>query len=68
MLEGWRSDLSGLADRDEAFKLPTGRGDEFAHGAPGSPDSRERAVMKAREIYEPDRLIERLKVKVRNFQ
>ncbi len=62
------SDLSGLADRDEAFKLPTGRGDEFAHGAPGSPDSRERAVMKAREIYEPDRLIERLKVKVRNFQ
>ncbi|MDK4742649.1 error-prone DNA polymerase [Rhizobium sp. CNPSo 3464] len=62
------SDLSGLADRDEAFKLPTGRGDEFAHGTPGSPDSRERAVMKVREIYEPDRLIERLKVKSRDFQ
>ncbi|GES53572.1 error-prone DNA polymerase 3 [Rhizobium sp. NBRC 114257] len=62
------SDLSGLADRDEAFRLPSGRGDEFAHGAPGSPDSRERAVMKVREIYEPDRLIERLKVRVRNFQ
>ncbi|MBB3290511.1 MULTISPECIES: error-prone DNA polymerase [unclassified Rhizobium] len=62
------SDLSGLADRDEAFRLPTGRGDEFAHGTPGSPDSRERAIMKAREIYEPDRLIERLKVKSRNFQ
>jgi error-prone DNA polymerase len=61
-------DLSGLADRDEAFRLPTGRGDEFAHGTPGSPDSRERAVMKVREIYEPDRLIERLKVKSRNFQ
>ncbi|OED00936.1 error-prone DNA polymerase [Rhizobium sp. YK2] len=62
------SDLSGLADRDEAFRLPTGRGDEFAHGTPGSPDSRERAIMKAREIYEPDRLIERLKVRARNFQ
>ncbi len=61
-------DLSALADRDEAFRLPTGRGDEFAHGTPGSPDSRERAVMKAREIYEPDRLIERLKVRARNFQ
>ena len=62
------SDLSGLADRDEAFRLPTGRGDEFAHGTPGSPDSRERAVMKVREIYEPDLHIDRLKVKARNFQ
>ncbi|MBB3747200.1 error-prone DNA polymerase [Rhizobium sp. BK591] len=62
------SNLSGLADRDEAFRLPTGRGDEFAHGTPGSPDSRERAVMKVREIYEPDRLIDRLKVRSRNFQ
>ncbi len=62
------SNLSGLADRDETFRLPTGRGDEFAHGTPGSPDSRERAVMKVREIYEPDRLIERLKVRSRDFQ
>ncbi|MGG6898055.1 error-prone DNA polymerase [Rhizobium sp. BR 315] len=61
------SDLSGLADRDEAFKLPTGRGDEFAHGTPGMPDPRERAAMKAREIYEPDLHIDRLKVKSRNF-
>ncbi|WRW39212.1 hypothetical protein U5G49_006267 (plasmid) [Rhizobium indigoferae] len=36
-------DLSALADRDGEFKLPTGRGDEFAHGSPGSPDSRDRA-------------------------
>ncbi len=62
------SDLSGLADRDETFKLPTGRGDEFAHGTPGSPDPRERAVMKVREIYVPDLHIDRLKVKSRNFQ
>ncbi|APO70369.1 nucleic acid binding OB-fold domain-containing protein (plasmid) [Rhizobium gallicum] len=45
------ADLSGLADRDEAFRLPTGRGDEFAHGAPGSPDSRERAAVKQRDIF-----------------
>jgi error-prone DNA polymerase len=61
------SDLSGLADRDETFKLPTGRGDELAHGTPGSPDSRGRAVMKAREIYVPDLHIDMLKAKSRNF-
>jgi error-prone DNA polymerase len=59
-------DLSGLADRDEAFKLPTGRGDEFAHGSPGGADSRERAV-KTRDIYIPDLHIDTLKVKARNF-
>jgi len=32
-------DLSGLADRDTEFRLPTGRGDEFAHG--GGPDPRD---------------------------
>ncbi len=26
------ADLVGLADLDSEFKLPTGRGDEFAHG------------------------------------
>jgi len=61
------SDLTGLADRDETFKLPTGRGDEFAHGTPGTPDSRERAAMKVREIYVPDLHIDTLKVKSRNF-
>lgn len=30
-------DLVGLADRDTEFKLPAGRGDEFAHGG-GGPD------------------------------
>ncbi|NLR97009.1 error-prone DNA polymerase [Rhizobium sp. P38BS-XIX] len=61
-------DLTGLADRDEGFRLPTGRGDEFAHGTPGGPDSRERAVIRAREIYIPDLHIDTLKVKSRNFQ
>ncbi|TAY23196.1 DNA polymerase III subunit alpha [Rhizobium ruizarguesonis] len=47
-------DLSGLADRDNDFKLPTGRGDEFAHGSPGGPDSRDRVQPpKPRDIFVP---------------
>jgi len=61
-------DLTGLADRDVDFKLRTGRGDEFAHGSPGSPDSRDRAAaVKARDIFIPDLHIDTLKVKSRNF-
>ncbi|TCU13883.1 error-prone DNA polymerase [Rhizobium laguerreae] len=61
-------DLSALADRDGEFKLPAGRGDEFAHGAPGSQDSRVRSpAVKPREIYVPDLHIDQLKVKSRNF-
>ncbi|CDN51575.1 Hypothetical protein NGAL_HAMBI2427_57450 [Neorhizobium galegae bv. orientalis] len=46
-------DLSGLTDREMDFKLPTGCGDEFAHGSPGSPDPRERPkpVPQARDIF-----------------
>ena len=63
------SDLASLGERG-GFRLPSGRGDEFAHGAPGSPDSRERPPMgvKAREIYIDDLHIDTLKVKSRNFQ
>ncbi len=63
------TDLASLGERD-IFRVPTGRGDEFAHGSPGSPDSRERPPMgvKAREIYIPDLHIDTLKVKSRNFQ
>ena len=47
-------DLSGLADSDVDFKLPAGRGDEFAHGSPGSPDSRDRApAPRPRDIFIP---------------
>jgi error-prone DNA polymerase len=61
-------DLSNLGDRDEAFRLPTGRGDEFAHGSPGGGDSRDRPVVKPREIFVRDLHIDTLKVKARNFQ
>ena len=62
------ADLVGLADRDVDFKLPTGRGDEFAHG--GGPDSRDRPkpVVTPRDMYVRDLHIDTLKVKSRNFQ
>lgn len=58
-------DLSGLTDRDMDFKLPTGRGDEFAHGTPGGQDSRD--PVRPRDIFIPDLHIDRLKIKSRNF-
>ena len=62
-------DLATLSERDGAFPLPHGRGDEFASGSAGSPDSRDKASMiKPREIYVPDLHIDTLKVKSRNFQ
>ncbi|MDX0847223.1 DNA polymerase III subunit alpha [Sinorhizobium medicae] len=62
-------DLSALADRDIDFKLPSGRGDEFAHGSAGGGDSRDRPkpMPEAREIYVRDLHIDTLKVKARNF-
>jgi error-prone DNA polymerase len=64
------ADLLGLAERDEAFRPSTGRGDEFAHGTPGSPDSREKAPpgVRPRDMFVPDLHIDDLKIKSRNFQ
>jgi error-prone DNA polymerase len=61
-------DLSCLAERDAEFRLPTGRGDEFAHGSPGAADSRDRAAARPRDIFVPDLHLDTLKLKVRNFQ
>lgn len=63
------ADLSSLAERDGEFQLPTGRGDEFAHGSPGAPDSRQRpGVVRSRDMFTPDLHIDNLKIKSRNFQ
>lgn len=61
-------DLSGLADRDVEFKLPAGRGDEFAHGS--GPDRRDvvKPMVQPRDMFVRDLHIETLKVKSRNFQ
>ena len=64
------ADLSGLAERDGEFRPSTGRGDEFAHGIPGSPDSREKVPprVRPRDMFVPDLHIDTLKIKSRNFQ
>ena len=61
-------DLSSLGERDGAFPLQKGRGDEFSRG--GGPDSRDnpKPGVPARDIYIPDLHIDTLKVKARNFQ
>lgn len=48
------------------FKLPTGRGDEFAHGGGPERDNPKPAIQ-PRDIFIPDLHIDSLKVKARNF-
>jgi error-prone DNA polymerase len=62
-------DLGSLGQRDGAFPLPHGRGDEFHNGSPGQ-DSRDRpqVAANARDIFIPDLHIDTLKIKSRNFR
>lgn len=60
-------DLASLGERDGAFPLPHGRGDQVRGG--GGPDPRDspKPAVQARDIYIPDLHIDTLKVKSRNF-
>ena len=60
--------LRSVGDRDEAFPLATGRGDEAKHG--GGPDQRDVPLgRKARDIYIPDlRIGSGIKVPTRDFR
>lgn len=60
-------DLSSLSERDTEFRLPAGRGDEFAHGGGTDPRDRQAPAVRPRDMYTPDLHIDRLKVKARNF-
>jgi error-prone DNA polymerase len=61
------ADLSSLGQREGAFPLPQGRGDQAKHG--GGPDPRDKVkpVVQVRDIYIPDLHIDTLKTKPRNF-
>jgi hypothetical protein len=59
--------LGGVGERDEAFPLPHGRGDEAKNG--GGPDSRQALGRKPRDIYIPDLRIEAaINVKTRDVE
>lgn len=62
------SDLPGLADRDAEFKMPAGRGDEFAYGGGQDPRDVPKAVLLPTDMFTPDLDIDTLKVKARNFR
>ncbi|MBN9067691.1 MAG: error-prone DNA polymerase, partial [Rhizobiales bacterium] len=59
------SDLASVGARDAAFSLPHGRGDNFHHGSP-APDPRELA--KPRNLVDPCRHIDEIKVRARDFK
>jgi error-prone DNA polymerase len=62
-------ELASVGERDIAFPLPDGRGDQVRHSGPG-PDPRELPPRgpRARNIYDPYGHIEQIKVKTRDFR
>lgn len=63
------ADLASVGDRETAFPLPHGRGDEFHHGSP-TPDPRglPPRTVRPRDIYIPDLHLDTIKVKTRDFR
>ncbi|MGZ3218372.1 error-prone DNA polymerase [Paracoccus sp. T5] len=63
------AELASVGNRGGSFPLPHGRGDEFHRGAP-APDPRVEATEgpRPRDIYIPDRHIDSVKVKAKNFR
>ncbi len=61
--------LASLGERDAAFPLPHGRGDEFHHGSPGA-DARSQPPLltRTRDIFIEPNHIDTLKVKARDFR
>jgi error-prone DNA polymerase len=59
------ADLASVGDRDAAFPLLHGRGDEFHHGSPGLDP---RGGPKLRNIDNSDAHIEQIRVKTRDFR
>lgn len=60
--------LSAVGKREDGFKLPHGRGDEARTGSPGY-DYRDphAKAPRSRDLYEPVKELDTIKMKVRNF-
>jgi error-prone DNA polymerase len=61
-------ELASVGDRDAAFPLPHGRGDEFHHGSPGLDPRGVQKGPKPRDIYDPYGHIDQIRVKTRDFR
>ncbi len=61
------ADLASVGNRDGAFPLTHGRGDQVTHANGPDPRERQSAGFRARDIYVPDLHIDTIKVKGRNF-
>jgi error-prone DNA polymerase len=63
------ADLKTISGLDAGFRLQSGRGDDAKRGG-SALDSREpkAAMVKPRDMYEPDLHIDTLKLKARNFR
>jgi len=62
------AELASVGNRDRAFPLPHGRGDEFHHGSP-TPDHRGMPEgPRPRDIIDPYGHIDQIKVKTRDFK
>lgn len=59
--------LASVGQRDAAFPLPHGRGDEFHHGTP-TPDQRGNQGIKTRDMYICDLHLDSISVKTRDFR
>ena len=68
-LKDLSAELASVGERDAGFWLPHGRGVEFHHGSP-TPDPRGLPPRgsKPRDIYVPDRHIDTIRVKPRDFR
>ena len=62
------SELASVGDRDCAFPLPHGRGDELHHGSPGGETRSQPKGLKPHNILDPYGHIDQIKVKARNFR
>ena len=63
------ADLASVGEREAAFPLPHGRGDEFHHGSSGTRPARSPAQgLPRRDIVDPYGHIDSIKVKTRDFR
>jgi error-prone DNA polymerase len=61
-------DLASVGDRDTAFPVPHGRGDEFHHGSPSLDPRGLPKGPKPRDIEDPYRHLDQIRVKTRDFR